>query len=558
MVYADAIYLRQTHHPDNDIMLFATITKKLNRLIAPPLLKYGLTARHVLTQGNIINTPYLDYILLLPFSQALLSIEIQEIAKEQRFRQIEAKNKVPSAFDKFVDRVWDQYLEPLSFPTVDKGATQNPSKNPRLDAFQEYVRPILTPQNQWSDIERFRFNQRFIKWLRSEYLICKYESDIRDALKTYTQLKVTPLLGQTSSSSTGNLVRSLIGKAGASRADFAPLPNASTLEKAFRMGDWNKTKSPNSEYNHMADIVQRIGGCMETIPMSTVQIANVPLDASVKDLTTEELLEVSGCHVSSCNAFNAICEEVGIYEFWTQEYVSALANYLMSRCIDFDGPTVVVDVGAGDGILVHYLNRYVKGGEKGHDFHGNLKTLKPSPSQRRKHTKFPMIVATDDGSWKINPKASVEKLSVSEALEKYNPFDNHGKRRHQLIVICSWMPMGIDWTQEMRDNQVDEYILIGECDDGNCGDNWFTFGNPHFNYELLTQVEDSSFDEALLSNVTAPYKIDGYARKDLDELSLLQYSRFDSNVSCSSKTVSFRKYPNHPADANDHIIDAKE
>lgn len=330
-------------------MLFATITKKLNRVIAPSLLKYGLTARYVLTQGNIKDTPYLDYLLLLPFSQTLLSIEIQEIAKETRRGQIEAQNKVLSLFDKFVDRIWNRYLEPLSLST-DKDATKHYSNNPRLDAFQEYMRPILTPTNQWSNIERYRMNQRFIKWLRSEYLICKYEPDIRDALKTYTQLKVTPLLG---GQKIGRLLRSLIGKTDVNRGEFAPLPNASTLDKAFDMGGWNKSKSTNSEYDHMRDIVLRLGGCMEKIPRSSVQFANVPLDASVKDLSTEEILEVSGCHISSCNAFNALCEEGGIYEFWTQDYVSALANYLMTRCNDFDGQTVVVDVGAGDGILVH-------------------------------------------------------------------------------------------------------------------------------------------------------------------------------------------------------------
>jgi hypothetical protein len=526
-------------------MLFATITKKLNRLIAPPLLKYGLTARYVLTQGIVKDTPFLDYLLLLPFSQALLSIEIQEIAKERRIGQIQAQNKVPSFFDKFVDRVWDKYLEPLSFPSDNNGTTNKYcSDNPRFDAFQEYIRPILTPTNQWSDIERYRFNQRFIKWLRSEYLICKYEPDIRDALKTFTQLKVTPMLGQ-KSSLTGNVLRSFVGKTNAQRGDFAPLPNASTLDKAFDMKGWNKTKSTNSEYHHMSDIVQRIGGHLEKIPRSSVQIANVPLDASVKDLSTEEILEVSSCHVSSCNAFNALCEEGGIYEFWTQEYVSALANYLLVRCNDFDGPTVIVDVGAGDGILVHFLNQYIRG-ERSNGFKNgnNMKVMKPSPP-RKKETALPTIVATDDGSWKIHPKANVERLSVSEALQKYNPFDKHGKRRHQLIVICSWMPMGIDWTQEMRDNNVDEYILIGECDDGNCGDNWLTFGNPDFKDELFTTRLDESFSdgEVASSSVTVPYEMDGFVRQDLEDLSLLQYSRFDSKVSGSSKTVSFRKSP---------------
>jgi hypothetical protein len=85
----------------------------------------------------------------------------------------------------------------------------------------------------------------------------------------------------------------------------------------------------------------------------------------------------------------------------------------------------------------------------------------------------------------------VEKLNISEALQKYSPVDGHGMKKYQLIAICSWMPMGIDWTQEMRDNGVDECILIGECDDGKCGDNWLTFGNAEFRDDIYLDVEES-------------------------------------------------------------------
>ena len=329
-----------------------------------------------------------------------------------------------------------------------------------------------------------------------------------------------------------------------SKGKYAPLPNSSTLDKAFGMEDWNKDKNASGEYLHMEDIVKRLGGYMIPIPGSNVQIPSVAIEASVEALNFEEILEVSGCHVSSCNTFNAVCEEGGIYEFWTEEYVSGLADYLMDQCTEFNGETIIVDVGAGDGTLVHFLDKCMK--ERGGSRKSNAITLKQGKksntkkSSRTSPTPVPKLVATDDGSWNIQQKANVEKLSVTEALQKYNPFDAAtGKRNHQLIVICSWMPMGVDWTQLIRDHGADEYILIGECDDGNCGHNWLTFGNPEFKDDIYLEEDESK--EMLVPSVVAPCKVDGFERTDLEDLSLLQYSRFDSSVSGSSKTISFRR-----------------
>ena len=94
--------------------------------------------------------------------------------------------------------------------------------------------------------------------------------------------------------------------------------------------------------------------------------------------------------------------------------------------------------------------------------------------------------------------------------------------------------MGIDWTAEIRANGADEIILIGECDDGNCGDNWLTWGNPEFREDM---EEGTDGNDVLL----APYRNDGYKRFDLEDLSRWQCSRFDSSVSSNSNTVSFRK-----------------
>ena len=118
-------------------------------------------------------------------------------------------------------------------------------------------------------------------------------------------------------------------------------------------------------------------------------------------------------------------------------------------------------------------------------------------------------------------------------------------RTHQLIVLCSWMPMQEDWTQDMRSIQggADEYILIGESDDGNCGHNWYTWGNAEF-YDYQDSKDNNEEGEVLvdMNDVPIPpYLLDGYERLDLDDLSKLQFSRFDSSDSSVGCTVSFRR-----------------
>lgn len=191
--------------------------------------------------------------------------------------------------------------------------------------------------------------------------------------------------------------------------------------------------------------------------------------------------------------------------------------------------------------------------------------LDPKQNPAAHPTMLPTIVATDDGSWNSpmdrynlnsfspsDDQPSVERISAIESLRKYGPtIDNYKYRR--LIVLCSWMPPGQDWTADFRrplvDNDrkaivsesgdmdddkkdidrrvVEEYILIGEADNGTCGHNWYTWGNPDFH----TATNEN----------TPPHSRDGYERVDLEELSVLQFSRFDCQRSSESKTVSFRR-----------------
>lgn len=199
-------------------------------------------------------------------------------------------------------------------------------------------------------------------------------------------------------------------------------------------------------------------------------------------------------------------KEHPIFEFWTKEYIHALSTYLAQRVEALGGteenPTVILEVGAGDGRLTHFLQE-------------KMNELMPGKVK---------IIATDSSDWKIPLAFPVEKMSHNEALEKYKP----------KIVISSWMPYQYDWTADFRAAEsVDEYILIGEADGGCCGDEWLTWGQKWtFDEEERERRE----------NQLPPYEQDGFEKVYQDDLSDLQLSRIDVfEGKSTTRTVSFRR-----------------
>ena len=484
-------------------------------------------------------SPYLDYISLVPWGQKLVSGEVHNYAEQKR----KEREKEPSALDVFVDRAWDRLgLEDASRalnaePPVPKKRkageidrkrgrrrknrqmmmqqqqqSQEDAKvdiapktndNPQLEALEGYLRPALVPNEQWEGIpSRWYFNTPFVKWARLEMLKAKYGDDVKSTLmmpKYSTELSA------------------MLPGIAASKDTVSPdrPPTLATLTKAFQMMDWTREKDADDVSNRVRAIAKQLGGRVVPIPGSAILYPEIPGEADTSLLSLEDILELGGGHVANCGPFNYVCEQAGIYEFWTREYIDGLATYLTDRADRAKGNTVVLDVGAGDGTLAHFLRSALEAPA--------IQGEATSTSKKN----ISAVVATDDGSWKIRPRFEVENIGVAEAVAKYR------QKCDQLIVLCSWMPMGVDWTAEIWANGADEIILIGECDDGNCGDNWLTWGN----LELREDIEEAAVGDALL----APYKSNGYKRFDLEDLSRWQCSRFDSSVSSNSKTVSFRK-----------------
>ncbi|GAQ88010.1 hypothetical protein KFL_003940010 [Klebsormidium nitens] len=143
------------------------------------------------------------------------------------------------------------------------------------------------------------------------------------------------------------------------------------------------------------------------------------------------------------------------YEVFTREFVHGLAAYLRERAAVYRLPRVkVLEVGAGDGRLSHYLRLL----------------LEPMPGEASKEPVFE-IVATDSGQRGLasgQPYGhEVHEQDAVEALAAEQPH----------IVIACWQPLGVDWTAEIRrTDSVLEYLLIGEKDGGICGHPWLTWG----------------------------------------------------------------------------------
>lgn len=211
-------------------------------------------------------------------------------------------------------------------------------------------------------------------------------------------------------------------------------------------------------------------------------------------------------------AFATHCEEAGAYELVSVELIDALAAHLASRredalrdvpppasdaameeeleaaeaCAEADlrarmqaagrsgrghgggadggvAPTPqalddpaaalrILEVGAGNGELTHYLRAALR--RASHTAGG------------REESGGYSVVACDASSggqwpWSASPAdgrfGRVEGLDYREALQLYRPH----------VVLCSWMPMGEDWSAAFRRcPSVREYVLLGEVYDG--------------------------------------------------------------------------------------------
>lgn len=189
-----------------------------------------------------------------------------------------------------------------------------------------------------------------------------------------------------------------------------------------------------------------------------------------------------------------VLREWDYFELLNRDYVEALGDYVATRVKSLkqekDTPLTILEIGAGDGRLTHFLTAELE---------------KHVPGQTR-------LIAVDNGEWNIAPAFPVEQLDQRRALMKYKP----------TIVICSWMPPGTDWSADFRaTSSVQEYTLIGES---------YSTGDNVKTWNLYSSEEIAS------------YEVDGFIRVDLPYLDKLQICRIDWYPSfVKSQTTAFRR-----------------
>ena len=496
------------------LSILSKVSMRLNRVAGPFLLRNSLWIRHALDGGKIVDNPFLDQLLIIPWAQKIISLEVHQDIHDRKKR---SESSVEQWFEKAFDSIFGEgpdheYLHKITDSQL------------RLKILESYLRPVLVPNEKWSDVVRWQYHTRFLKWAREEFLFAKYRSALVDGLDLYPNLRSAP---QIAAAVQNREYNRFFGSA--TKNDGAPLktsflPSTKLIIEAFGMQQWTRDKDDEGVFTRMEEIAEDLGGSIAAIFGSSMRIADIPLETNVGKLSLEELLEVAGAHVASCGPLNVLCNEYDIFQLWTKEYIDGLCEHLRERVESYDGETVILDVGAGDGLLGNLIRQNLNKRTRNQVFQSSKI---PGKEKKKSRASFD-VISVDNGSWRIKPKASVEPLGVDAAIKKYACDPSK-----QVIVLCSWMPTDIDWTCIFRAGKVDEYILIGEYDDGNCGDNWETWGSHEFLPENF-RVLDLQTDKPSL------FEIDGYKRQTLENLRFYQFSRFDSADSSNSATISFR------------------
>lgn len=483
-------------------MVLLNATRYFNRFLGPFLLKNGVRLRRrFLDKGT--DQPTLDAVLGITLGRWLVGLEARDQAidliQEMQSKKSSSSNDLPLSLDR-------------------EAAI-------RVQVLDDYVRPALLPNESWSEdvVAHWQFYPRLVRWLRSEYLSARFGPHVQAARQAFPALIQSPQFSIDIPPIYQNLPKSSLVRSALCIADGDG--NGKRNKHAAETWAWASSKDRGALIKSMQSIAARYGGKTQVVRGGALCWNELPEKTSTKDMSLSDILQLLGASVQVCGPLNTWLEQRRQFQFWTREYIATLGQYILERCNGHSNVTVL-EVGAGDGLLTALLQDYLQD-------HSSVASKKVKGLAEKRPKSSPLttdsssvltFVATDNESWSIRKKATVVKLDYRQALEKYAREDGN-----PVIVLCSWMPMNDDWTVDFRANTaVTEYILIGEADDGQCGDHWETWGNPEFN-----ERGDSS--------AIAPFERDGFERRDLVSLLPYQFSRYDSAISKEGTTVSFRR-----------------
>lgn len=227
-----------------------------------------------------------------------------------------------------------------------------------------------------------------------------------------------------------------------------------------------------------------------------------------------------------------------------RESVGSLGNLLH----ELAGPAgTVLEVGAGNGRLAHFLNQ-APGGPvagrvvatdlfAGEGFIGSFGGLGLGSDGQAAGA-----VGVGDG-FDGGLIAAPERLSQAEAVSRYEP----------RVVVSSWMPEE-DWTAIWRAHpSVQAYVLLGEADGGQSGRPWPTWGlRPSEVFgvreEELAPPPWLVGEEPPADEKSPPFEVDGWRRHTAGEPLIAESTRWmvgqgdvDHRLGNSTRAVVFTR-----------------
>jgi hypothetical protein len=258
-----------------------------------------------------------------------------------------------------------------------------------------------------------------------------------------------------------------------------------------------ETKQPSCKT--FEELEEKVGVAVEKLKdpqylprLDEVMVLSQSSDYPYYQLTDQELLRASKFHKQLKNFLDDRESDHGligpsaIFEIFTQEYIEHFSQYLQQRVEKYFSqtgePVIILEVCAGNGRFSHLLSE-------------DVKSSNPALSGKYR------VIASDSGDWKLDDSLyPVQKMNHQESLEEFQP----------TIVVCSWMPQGIDFTKDFRQcASVQEYILIGDIEV--CGELGY---DDNYQY-----VEDKG--------TYCSHEKEGFMNDSLSNLEKWQFSRAD-------------------------------
>jgi hypothetical protein len=165
-------------------MVFLTLSKKVTGVIGPFLFRSGLAARNVLlwrqaaAAGANKDSPYLDMLLLIPYAQKLISLTVYD----ESARVVTQYKHDTTRLERALDDTYDALFGKSTNNNEDEQQQKQKAASVadlRIQVLDDNLRPALIPNDRWSDVMKWRWNVRVLKWARTEFLVSKYGPEVK-------------------------------------------------------------------------------------------------------------------------------------------------------------------------------------------------------------------------------------------------------------------------------------------------------------------------------------------------------------------------------------------